>query len=125
MDSFIISYLRYFSNRLLDMKNSPIYPTFLGFNGIYNDFIAFLINSFQKTGNSNCPEVYRLRRYRDYYLKERKLGRLFIKMYYATSPSLVKHFGNKKWFRKIFKSYLDKKLIKLENSGYSDSPYND
>lgn len=76
-------------------------------------------------GSYNCPEVYRLRRYRDYYLKERKLGRLFIKMYYVTSPSLVKHFGNKKWFRKIFKSYLDKKLIKLENSGYSDSPYND
>lgn len=76
-------------------------------------------------GSYNCPEVYRLRRYRDYYLKKRKLGRLFIKMYYATSPSLVKHFGNKKLFRKIFKSYLDKKLIKLENRGYSDTPYND
>ena len=50
MDSFIVSYLRYFSNRLLGMKNSPIYPIFLDFNGMYGDFIAFLINSFKKRG---------------------------------------------------------------------------
>ena len=76
-------------------------------------------------GSYNCPEVYRLRRYRDEYLKERLFGRLFIKAYYSTSPTLVKHFGNKKWFRKLFKSYLDKKLIKLANKGYPDTPYND
>lgn len=73
----------------------------------------------------DCPEVWRLRRYRDYYLDSHWWGRLFIKLYYAISPKLVGMFGQKKWFRGPIKNYLDKKLSKLEKQGYSDTPYDD
>ena len=73
----------------------------------------------------DCPEVWSLRRYRDNYLSRRVSGRLFIKIYYFISPTLVKLFGHTKWFKKIFKKYLDKKLIKLKEEGYSSLPYLD
>ena len=73
----------------------------------------------------DCPEVWRLRRYRDYYLDNHWWGKLFIKVYYAISPKLVKAFGEKKWFRNPIKKYLDKKLTKLEKNGYQDTPYID
>ncbi|MCR4911166.1 MAG: hypothetical protein K5925_01405 [Bacilli bacterium] len=73
----------------------------------------------------DCKEVYLLRRYRDYYLAKRRSGRLFIKIYYKVSPTLVKHFGNTKIFRNIFKPFLDKKVDKLIKEGYSSLPYND
>ena len=76
-------------------------------------------------GSYDCPEVWSLRRYRDYYLKEHLFGRLFIKVYYATSPSLVKLFGKTKWFNKMFRPYLDKKVNKLIKKGYSTLPYQD
>lgn len=73
----------------------------------------------------DCPEVWCLRRYRDQYLAKRKTGRAFIKFYYATSPTLVKWFGKTKWFNKMFRPYLDKKVEKLKNKGYSTLPYKD
>ena len=44
-------------------------------------------------GSYDCPQVWTLRRYRDYTLAETWLGRLFILLYYAISPTLVKWFG--------------------------------
>lgn len=41
----------------------------------------------------NCPEVWTLRRFRDQILDTVWYGRLFIKFYYALSPTLVKWFG--------------------------------
>ena len=73
----------------------------------------------------NCPEVWCLRRYRDQYLAKRRSGRAFIKFYYATSPTLVKWFGKTKWFIKLFRPYLDRKVQKLKNKGYSTLPYKD
>ena len=73
----------------------------------------------------NCPQVWKLRRYRDNYLDEHWWGKLFIKLYYKISPTLVKWFGNKKWFRNPVKKILDRKLRKLEQKGYEDTPYND
>lgn len=73
----------------------------------------------------DCPQVWRLRRYRDNYLDEHWWGKLFIKIYYAISPKLVKLFGNKKWFRNPIKKMLDRKVLKLEKKGYEDTPYND
>ena len=73
----------------------------------------------------DCPEVWCLRRYRDQYLKKHSYGRLFIKLYYATSPKIVKHFGNKKWFNNLFRPYLDKKVDKLKKKGYELTPYID
>lgn len=76
-------------------------------------------------GSYDCQEVWVLRRYRDYKLNETWYGRLFIKIYYAISPTIVKLFGNTKWFKKVWKSKLDKKVKNLKNSGYEDSPYDD
>ena len=76
-------------------------------------------------GSYDCSQVWRLRRYRDYYLDSKWYGRLFIKLYYSISPKLVKMFGEKKWFKHFAKSILDKKLIKLEKHGYLDTPYDD
>lgn len=73
----------------------------------------------------DCPQVWRLRRYRDNYLKAHWWGRAFIKIYYGVSPTLVKWFGEKKWFRNPIKKKLDKMVLKLEKKGYSDTPYTD
>ena len=76
-------------------------------------------------GSYDCPEVWRLRRYRDFYLDYHWWGRMFIKTYYLISPMLVKIFGNRKWFKNFFKKILDKKIVKLEKYGYSDTRYFD
>ena len=76
-------------------------------------------------GSYDCPEVWVLRRYRDYYLDNTMLGRGFIKTYYAISPRLVALFGDKDWFKALWKKYLDKKVYKLRRLNYSDKPYID
>ncbi len=76
-------------------------------------------------GSYDCPEVWILRRYRDYYLDKNIFGRLFIKIYYAISPTLVKWFGKAKWFKKLIKPILEKKIKKLKDLGYSDTAYDD
>lgn len=73
----------------------------------------------------NCPEVYCLRRYRDYYLKKHLFGRMFIRFYYFVSPTMVKLFGKTKMFNNLFKPFLDKRVAKLKKKGYSSLPYND
>mgnify|MGYP001285570046 CR=1 FL=1 len=40
-------------------------------------------------GSTEAPEVLALRRFRDRYLKQTKLGKAFIKWYYANSPGFV------------------------------------
>jgi hypothetical protein len=76
-------------------------------------------------GSYDCPEVWVLRRYRDYALKNSVLGRLFIRIYYAVSPKLVKWFGKKVWFRLLWHNFLDKKVAVLKEAGYSDKEYKD
>ena len=76
-------------------------------------------------GSYDCPEVWILRRYRDNYLGERFFGRIFIKLYYTISPIIVKMFGKNKCFKRIFKKFLDKKIIKLKKIGYKDDKYED
>ena len=76
-------------------------------------------------GSYDCPEVWTLRRYRDYTLAGTWYGRAFIHTYYAISPTLVKWFGKTKWFKNIFKPKLDKMVAKLNASGVEDTPYND
>ncbi|MBO5291411.1 MAG: sel1 repeat family protein [Clostridia bacterium] len=76
-------------------------------------------------GSYDCPQVWTLRRFRDNTLDANIFGRMFIKLYYAVSPTLVKYFGKTKLFRKIFKSRLDKMVEKLNNNGVENSPYND
>lgn len=76
-------------------------------------------------GSYNCPEVWTLRRFRDNILKNFIFGRLFIKSYYATSPTFVKYFGDKKAFTYLFKPILDKFVKKLNNNGVESSFYID
>lgn len=76
-------------------------------------------------GSYDCPEVWVLRRYRDYSLKNSVVGRLFIRIYYAVSPTLVKWFGRQAWFKLPWRKYLDKKVAVLKEAGYSDDKYED
>ena len=76
-------------------------------------------------GSYDCPEVWVLRRYRDYVLLENPIGRLFVKLYYAVSPTLVRLFGKTRWFNSILRPVLDKKVQALKASGYQDTEYQD
>jgi DNA polymerase-3 subunit epsilon len=53
-------------------------------------------------------EVILLRQFRDLKLKKTVYGRLFVKIYYAISPSLVEHCRNKPFVNKVLKYTLDK-----------------
>ena len=64
-------------------------------------------------GSYDAPEVLTLRRFRDEVLQENVLGRAFIRCYYAVSPHLVKHFGQRTWFRNFWKKRLDKMVERL------------
>ena len=76
-------------------------------------------------GSYDCPEVWVLRRYRDNNLSNHRIGRSFIKIYYALSPMIVKLLGHKQWFNTFWRKKLDKMVGKLKERGYSDTPYND
>jgi len=76
-------------------------------------------------GSYDCPEVWVLRRYRDFRLEKSIGGRLFIKVYYAVSPTIVRLFGNNRLFNKFWRKRLDKKVEKLKTKGYDDTPYED
>ena len=76
-------------------------------------------------GSYDCPQVWTLRRYRDYKLSKTWYGKLFIKIYYITSPTIVKVFGKTKWFNNLWKPKLDRIVNKLNNEGYDFTPYDD
>ena len=76
-------------------------------------------------GSYDCPQVWTLRRYRDYALAKTWYGRSFIHIYYLVSPVLVKVFGNNKSFKHFGKKKLDKLVSKLNKNGFLDTPYND
>lgn len=76
-------------------------------------------------GSYDCPQVWTLRRYRDYTLAETWYGRAFIHTYYAISPTLVKWFGHTDWFKKMWKGKLDRMVANLKADGVEDTPYED
>ena len=76
-------------------------------------------------GSYDCPQVWTLRRYRDYTLAETWYGRAFIRTYYALSPTLVKWFGHTEWFKKMWKGKLDRMVSSLNAEGVKDTPYED
>ena len=76
-------------------------------------------------GSYDCPEVWTLRRFRDYKLAETWYGRLFVKAYYAISPSIVKCFGKTSWFKLLWRGTLDRFVESLNNQGFHNSPYED
>ena len=76
-------------------------------------------------GSYDCPQVWTLRRFRDYTLDATWYGRAFIKCYYAISPTLVKWFGNQKWFKTFWKKQLDHMVSKLNQKGIDNTQYHD
>ncbi len=76
-------------------------------------------------GSYDCPEVWTLRRFRDMKLSATWYGRLFIKLYYTVSPTLVRWFGDTVWFKELWHGPLNNLVEKLKNEGYEDTPYND
>lgn len=76
-------------------------------------------------GSYDCPEVWTLRRYRDNYLSKYWIGKLFVKAYYSVSPWLVRYFGKKEWFKKMWRFWLDKMVSRLQKRGYKSTPYID
>lgn len=76
-------------------------------------------------GSYDCPEVWTLRRFRDYTLAETAFGRAFIKVYYATSPTLVRWFGKSALFNKMCRTPLDKLVATLNTKGVQNTPYSD
>ena len=76
-------------------------------------------------GSYDCPQVWTLRRFRDYVLAKSFFGRTFIRLYYAVSPTIVKWFGDTRWFKNMWQGTLDRMVQKLNASGVEDTPYND
>lgn len=76
-------------------------------------------------GSYDCPQVWTLRRYRDFTLAKSLFGRAFIRTYYAISPTLVKWFGHTAWFKKMWRGTLDRMVSKLQKSGVENTPYED
>ena len=76
-------------------------------------------------GSYDCPQVWTLRRYRDNILANNFFGRMFIRTYYAISPTLVKWFGNTNWFKKLWQRPLDRMVSKLQDQGVESTPYED
>ena len=76
-------------------------------------------------GSYDCPQVWTLRRFRDNTLAETLPGRTFIRIYYALSPTVVKWFGGRRWFRNMWRGILDDMVRRLKDSGVADTPYND
>lgn len=76
-------------------------------------------------GSYDCPQVWTLRRYRDYTLAETWYGRAFIHTYYAISPTLVKWFGHTDWFKNMWRGKLDRMVSDLQSKGVESTPYED
>ena len=76
-------------------------------------------------GSYDCPEVWTLRRFRDNVLAKTWYGRLFIKLYYAVSPTAVKLFGDSDWFQTFWRGKLDNLVSSLQADGFESTPYDD
>ena len=76
-------------------------------------------------GSYDCPQVWTLRRFRDNTLANTWYGRAFIRTYYAVSPTLVKWFGQAKWFKNMWRPTLDRMVTKLNRDGVESTPYDD
>ena len=107
-DSYIHEQIKYVSNINTNKPNS---------GGCYVATAVY--------GSYDCPEVWTLRRYRDYTLAETWYGRAFIRTYYAVSPTLVNWFGHTDWFKNMWKGKLDRMVSNLHKKGVESTPYED
>lgn len=91
-----------------------------GFRGGAGCYIATSVY-----GSYDCPQVWTLRRFRDYALAKTWHGRAFIRCYYAISPTLVKWFGKTAWFQSMWRNILDRMVSRLKSEGFADTEYED
>ena len=112
-DDYMIKYNE-ISERKLSVKSSD--------NNVKSEgcYIATVVY-----GSYDCPEVWTLRRYRDLKLYSSLIGTLFVRTYYAISPTLIKIFGKREWFKSIAKYQIDKIVENLQKKGYSSEKYFD
>ena len=76
-------------------------------------------------GTYDCPELWVLRRFRDYGLRKSTFGRAFVRFYYAISPSLVRRFRNASGVKHASKFILDLLVRQLKKRGFEETPYYD
>lgn len=69
-------------------------------------------------GDYNADEVLVLRKFRDNFLQKYFLGRNFIKLYYAISPTLAKKLKSEYTITKLTKKILDKFVCYLKKKNY-------
>lgn len=71
-------------------------------------------------GSYDASEVMVLRKFRDEVLKQSLLGRMFIRVYYATSPQIAKKLKNHHRVNKIVRIILDKMVLKIRNKNNNE-----
>lgn len=76
-------------------------------------------------GDYNCPQVCTLRKFRDEYLSNHMVGRIFIFFYYLISPQIIRKFGGKESFNDFWRKILDKLVNYLYCKNYFCSSYTD
>lgn len=76
-------------------------------------------------GSYDCAQVRVLRRFRDEILANHFLGRSFIHLYYAVSPTLVKWFKNSDFIVNLWRKQLNSLVQRLKEDGIDDAPYTD
>lgn len=108
-----------------DSKNKSFGSSTPGLFGGYSHSSGGCYIATAVYGSYDCPEVWTLRRFRDDTLAETWYGRIFIRIYYAISPTLVKWFGKTKWFKSFWKRRLDKMVLNLHEKGVASTPYQD
>lgn len=106
--------------RGIDFKNPQQIPQSVSNSSSDGCYVATAVY-----GSYDCPQVWTLRRFRDYTLAETWYGRVFIHTYYAISPTLVKWFGHTDWFKHMWKGTLDRMVANLNASGVENTPYED
>ncbi len=65
-------------------------------------------------GSYDYPAVCVLRRFRDEQLSTNILGKMFVRLYYTTSPCLIKCLGRNKTFLHICKKILDQLVLRIK-----------
>ena len=69
-------------------------------------------------GSYDCPEVQVLRLWRDAVLRTSPYGRAFVRIYYATSPALVRRVGGRAWFARAARPVLDALVARLRSTNF-------
>lgn len=109
-----------------DAKGKPSGSSNLGAFGSYHHsdsqgcYVATCVY-----GSYDCPQVWTLRRFRDNTLAKSYVGRAFIRVYYAVSPTIVRWFGEAQWFRSMWHMVLSGMVANLKKRGVEDTPYCD